>query len=476
MLSDHLQKLILQHFRFEPTHEQAELCGALSEFVVNDNVNGAFLLKGYAGTGKTTLISSFVKTLAAMEQPFVLLAPTGRAAKVLSGYCGFQAFTIHKYIYRQQSSGDDFGSFSIDYNKNRNTLFFVDEASMISNNSDEFSAFGNGRLLEDLVNYVYNGKNCRLLFIGDLAQLPPVGTLVSPALDPEYLSGLGLTVQQFTLREVVRQSSQSGILQAATQLRKQLADKRFTTFPVFEPNGIDVINLNGEMFIESVAGSYYNVGREEVIIITRSNKRANLFNQGVRNSVLYREEEITNGDLLMVVKNNYHWSKAYSESDFIANGEMGEVVRIKKHHHLYGLHFAEATLRFSDKSNLEMDVIVLLSTLMHESASLTQKEMQQFYDKVAEDYPEIKSKQKLVRDIRENPFYNALQVKFGYAVTCHKSQGGQWKHVYLDLGYITGEMVDMEFLRWLYTAITRATEKLYLVNFPKEMIGSKTGD
>ena len=476
MLSNHLQKLILQHFRFEPTHEQAELCSAFSSFVFNDNVNGAFLLKGYAGTGKTSMVSSFVKTLAAMEHSFVLLAPTGRAAKVLSEYCGFQAFTIHKYIYRQQSSGDDFGSFGIDYNKHRNTLFFVDEASMISNTSDDISSFGNGRLLEDLVNFVYNGKNCRLLFIGDLAQLPPVGTLVSPALDPVFLSGLGLEVQQFTLREVVRQSSLSGILHAATQLRGQLAEKRFTSYPVFEPNGVDVVNLNGEMFIESVAGSYDSVGREEVIIITRSNKRANLFNQGVRNSVLYREEEVTNGDLLMVVKNNYYWSKAYTESDFIANGEMAEVVRIKKHHHLYGLHFADASIRFNDKSNVEMDVVLLLTTLMHEQASLTQKEMQQFYEMVAQDYPEIKSKQKLVKTIRDNPYYNALQVKFGYAVTCHKSQGGQWKHVYLDLGYITGEMIDMEFLRWLYTAVTRATERLFLVNFPKEMIAGNSND
>lgn len=476
MLANHFQQLLKSAFPFSPTQEQEDLIALLSTFYFSDNVNSAFLLKGYAGTGKTTLISAFIKTLSQLEQQFVLLAPTGRAAKVLSHLSGFSAFTIHKQIYRQQQVGGDpdslgKGSFGLDYNKLKDTLFIVDEASMITNRSDDFnSIFGSGDLLDELMRYVYSGSRCRLVFIGDLAQLPPVGTVLSPALDPNVLSGYGIDVYEYTLREVLRQATESGILSTATAIRKKLADKQFGAIPKFRVNDTDVIAVSGEFLTDYISSSYDSVGVDNTIIITRSNKRANIYNQGVRNTVLYREEELIAGDYLMVVKNNYHWTKQIKELDFVANGDMAEVVRINGYHDLYEHRFADVTLRFADYDNFELDTRIILSSILHDSASLSADEMHKLYEAILEDFGSFKTKSEQYKSMRENPYYNALQVKFGYAVTCHKSQGGQWKHVYLDLGYVTDEMVDMEFLRWLYTAVTRATEKLYLINFPTAIL------
>ncbi|MFC0877874.1 ATP-dependent RecD-like DNA helicase [Saccharicrinis sp. FJH2] len=475
MLENHFKDIFTSTLRFEATGEQHELISMLTDFYLSDNVFSLFLLKGYAGTGKTTVISAFIKTLSLMQQSFVLLAPTGRAAKVLSQMSGFPAYTIHKQIYRQKNPGVDpeslgAGSFSLDFNKNKDTVFIVDEASMITNRSDELNLFGSGDVLDELIKYVYEGARCRIIFIGDLAQLPPVGTVVSPALDPNVLKGYGLDVVEFTLREVLRQTSDSGILSMATRIRKQLADRNFTSIPKFRVNSKDVIALQGEYLSDQISASYDAVGVENVIVITRSNKRANQFNQGIRSTVLYRDEEIVTGDYLMIVKNSYHWTEKIKELDFIANGDMAEIVSIRSFNDLYGHKFADVTLRFPDYNDFELDVTINTASIMHDGPSLSSSEMQDLYFKILEDYPDVKNKKDTVKTMRNDPYYNALQVKYGYAVTCHKSQGGQWKHVYLDLGYVTDEMVDLEFLRWLYTAVTRATEKLYLINFPESIL------
>ena len=475
MLENHFKDIFINSLQVEPTGEQKELISILSNYYLSDNVFSLFLLKGYAGTGKTTVISAFIKTLSQLQQTFVLLAPTGRAAKVLTQMSGFPAYTIHKQIYRQKNPGVDpeslgAGSFSLDFNKNKDTVFIVDEASMITNRNDELNLFGSGNLLDELIKYVYEGARCRIIFIGDLAQLPPVGTVISPALDPNILRGYGLDVVEFTLREVLRQASNSGILSLATRIRKQLADKNFTSIPKFKVNDTDVIALSGEFLSEQINTSYNAVGVENVIIITRSNKRANLFNQGIRSTVLYRDEEIVTGDYLMVVKNNYHWTEKIKELDFIANGDMAEIVSIRGFNDLYDQRFAEVTLRFPDFNNFELDVTINTGSILYEGPSLSSAEMQDMYFKILEDYPNIKNKKESAKTMRADPYYNALQVKYGYAVTCHKSQGGQWKHVYLDMGYVTDEMVDLEFLRWLYTAVTRATDKLYLINFPTAIL------
>ncbi|MFB6343563.1 ATP-dependent RecD-like DNA helicase [Saccharicrinis sp. FJH62] len=475
MLENHFKDIFTSTLRFEATVEQHELISMLTDFYLSDNVFSLFLLKGYAGTGKTTVISAFIKTLSQMQQSFVLLAPTGRAAKVLSQMSGFPAYTIHKQIYRQKNPGVDpeslgAGSFSLDFNKNKDTVFIVDEASMITSRSDELNLFGSGDVLDELIRYVYEGARCRIIFIGDLAQLPPVGTVVSPALDPNVLKGYGLDVLEFTLREVLRQTSDSGILSMANRIRKQLADRNFTSIPKFQVNSKDVIALQGEYLSDQISASYDAVGVENVIVITRSNKRANQFNQGIRSTVLYRDEEIVTGDYLMIVKNSYHWTEKIKELDFIANGDMAEIVTIRSFSDLYDHKFADVTLRFPDYNDFELDVTINTASIMHDGPSLSSSEMQDLYFKILEDYPEVKSKKDTVKTMRNDPYYNALQVKYGYAVTCHKSQGGQWKHVYLDLGYVTDEMVDLEFLRWLYTAVTRATEKLYLINFPASIL------
>lgn len=464
-----ISDLILVKLGHEPTSGQKEMIDSLAEFVSNSESDKLFLLKGYAGTGKTSAISALVKVLDELKIKFVLLAPTGRAAKVLSNQSGKPASTIHKKIYRQQAVADGASRFSLDRNLSKNTIFIVDEASMISNMPQDHSVFGSGYLLSDLIEYVLGGFNCKLIISGDTAQLPPVGLQVSPALDKEELSLFGMVVIEKELKEVVRQSLDSGILLNATAIRNRILEDSPTGFWHLKMKKIqDVIQLGGDQLIEEISNCYNRIGMEETIVITRSNKRANLFNEGIRRTILYQEDQISKGDLLMIVKNNYHWSKQLEELDFIANGDIAEIIRIKKQEERYGFHFANVVIRLIDYQDLEIECKILLETLSAEAPALTSEENKRLFEAISEDYEEIRNKRERWKKIREDPYFNALQVKYSYAVTCHKAQGGQWKVVFLDHGYLTAEMIDREFLRWLYTAFTRAEEKLYLVNFHKD--------
>lgn len=470
MLKLHLYDRLISNLPFEPTSGQNNLAQALAKFVTESAEDDIFLLKGYAGTGKTSLIAAFVATLDEFKIKSMLLAPTGRAAKVLSSYSQRSAYTIHKKIYRQQSTTDVESRFSLDKNLHKDTIFLVDEASMLANNSSDGSLFGTGRLLDDLYRYVSMGNNCRLILIGDTAQLPPVGMSVSPALDVHELQVYGGNVEEVELTQVVRQDKASGILFNATAIRERIAQEYFFGgyFPIALQKFKDIERLSGGELIETISQCYDRLGEQGAIVVTRSNKRANKFNQGIRSTILYREEQITNGDLIMIVKNNYFWLADNEKVDFIANGDTAQIVRINRRENLYGFNFADVSLRFPDYDDLEVDCKILLDTLDIESASLDYNENQRLFYNIAEDYADIKSKKKRWEKIRENPYFNALQVKFSYAVTCHKAQGGQWNTVFVDQGYVTPEMIDVEFLRWLYTAFTRATSKLYLVNFNKE--------
>lgn len=430
-----------------------------------------FMLCGYAGTGKTTLVSALVKTLSQLERKCVLLAPTGRAAKVFSLYSGMSAYTIHKCIYRQKSIVEN-SVFTLNENRMRNTLFIVDEASMISNSG--YSGFGSGALLDDLVEFVYSGDGCSLLLLGDTAQLPPVGELISPALSVQYLSSMILNVEHMELTQVMRQVDGSGILYNATMLRHIIAEGVEGVFPQIRLKGFpDVCRVSGEELIEAIEGCYSEVGIDDTIILCRSNKRANIYNEGIRRRILYREDELNRDDLLMVVKNNYYWREELGKEDkrllekldFVANGDVAQVIRVGRVEEVYGFRFADVTLSFVDYEDCEMDVKIMLDTLTSESPSLTRDENERLFSAVWDDYPEIRSKRKRMGEIRKNPYYNAMQVKYGYAVTCHKAQGGQWKRVFIDQGYLSEEMLGADYYRWLYTAFTRAGEKLYLVNW-----------
>jgi exodeoxyribonuclease-5 len=470
MIKKHIQSEILKNLGKTPTSGQVELSLQLAEFIADSDQDAVFILRGYAGTGKTTMLSSLVKTFSVFKFRSVLLAPTGRAAKVLSGYSGHNAYTIHKSIYRQQSSSDGMGRFVLNKNLFKDTFFIVDEASMVSNSTGESSIFGSGRLLEDLIEYVYSGTNCRLILVGDTAQLPPVGLDISPALSRDELDSYDRIVFEYELTEVVRQDQNSGILYNATFIRNLITEGYDT--PVYfqldcEPFG-DIRRISGADLIEEISTCYNHYGMFETIVVTRSNKRANKFNDGIRSSILYKESAISVGDLVMIVKNNYFWLEANETIDFIANGDIAEIVTIYKHEELYGFKYANVSLRLIDYPDIEFDCKILLDTLSIESAALTSEQNRQLFDAVSEDYLEIRSKKTRWEKIRANPYFNALQVKFAYAVTCHKAQGGQWKAVFIDQGYVTEEMLNMEFLRWLYTAFTRPTERLYLVNFNKE--------
>jgi exodeoxyribonuclease-5 len=465
MINKFLAAKIKEYFPHELTIQQSELVELLSGFIVSGKEN-IFLLKGFAGTGKTSVVSALIKAMDELKQSVVLMAPTGRAAKVLSSYSGKNAFTIHKKIYRQKTGGELYGTFNLNVNLHKHTLFIVDEASMISNSGPE-SNFGSGRLLDDLMEYVYGGDGCRLILIGDTAQLPPVGQVLSPALDKSQLEYYGFPVDQFTLTEVVRQASESGVLYNATRLRNLLEEDFSGSFPKIDLSFPDIRKISGEDLIETISSAYGKDGIDETIIISRSNKRANVFNNGIRNKVLYREEELSSGDLLMVVKNNYFWSKTAEEMDFIANGDIAEIKRVQRKQELYGFRFADVTLFFPDYE-VEMDAKILLDTLQSDSPSLTFEENNRLFQAVQEDYADIGNKRARMAKMREDPYLNALQVKFGYAVTGHKAQGGQWKNVFIDQGYLTKEMVNKEYLRWLYTAFTRATDRLYLVNWREE--------
>ncbi len=464
------KKNFLSNFSFIPTPSQLDAIEALSCFLADSGAQSLFLLRGYAGTGKTTLMRSFVQTLSEFNIKAVLLAPTGRAAKVLSIYVGLPSYTIHKKIYRQSRFQDGFGSFNLNDNLHKNTIFLVDEASMISNESTGNSVFGTGRLLDDLINYVDGGDNCRLVLLGDTAQLPPVETSLSPALDKGVLSGYASEVWETVLTDVLRQEESSGILANATKLRELLdLEEDISKFPVIDVDGFtDVRRISGGDLIEEINHCYDYYGLEETLIITRSNKRANLYNQGIRNTVLHKEEELAHGDFLLIMKNNYHWIKEHEEISFIANGDIARVIRIKKYHELFGLRFADITCELTDYRNVEIDTRVILDTINSEGPGLKPEQQEQFYNAVMEDYKDITVKRKRYDALRSDEFYNALQIKFAYAMTCHKAQGGQWKAVFVDLGYITEEHMSRDFVRWLYTAFTRATERLYLVNFPKD--------
>jgi exodeoxyribonuclease-5 len=404
----------------------------------------------------------------------VLLAPTGRAAKVFSSYSGKSAYTIHKWIYRQKSILDA-SRFTLMENRAVNTLFIVDEASMISNAG--VSNFGSGALLDDLVEFVYSGNGCSLLLLGDTAQLPPVGELLSPALTESYLQSMFLNVTRVELTQVMRQVDNSGILYNATTLRQSIAAEDTYSLPQIKLDGFeDIDNVHGDELIEAIESSYNKAGMDETIILCRSNKRANVYNEGIRRRILYREEELSRGDMLMIVKNNYYWREVLGKEDktllekldFIANGDMAEIVRVNGTEEMYGFRFADVTLSLIDYEDCEMDVKILLDTLTSESPSLTREESERLFTAVWEDYPEIRSKRKRMEEVRNNPYYNALQVKYGYAVTCHKAQGGEWKRVFIDQGYISEDMINPDYYRWLYTAFTRASEKLHLVNWKIE--------
>ena len=466
MLEDFIIGRIRAELPFEPNEEKEGLLQALGRFLVSRDERKAFILRGYAGTGKTSVVSALVRALQGLKQPCVLLAPTGRAAKVLSRYSGFPAYTIHKKIYRQNQLGQE--RFSLGQNMHRGTLFIVDEASMLSGQRDN-AAFGSGCLLDDLVQYVFGGQGCSLLLLGDNAQLPPVGSTASPALDEDFMKGYGLQVTGYGLQEVARQALDSGILSEATRIRELLNNQDNQNNPIMlNPNSVDIIHVPGEEVIETLEQSWRDVGAEETLIITRSNKMTNLYNNGVRARVLWKEDLLSSGDRIMVSKNNYFWAQEYEDLEFLANGDMLEISRLHNEHELYGFHFVKASLRAVDY-NWEIDALVWLDTLTTESPEANYALQRELFARVAEDYPEIRNKKELIKRVYESPYYNALQVRFAYAVTCHKAQGGQWKHVYIDKGLEDERVRELEeteryeYLRWLYTAVTRATEKVYLL-------------
>ncbi|WP_028892110.1 ATP-dependent RecD-like DNA helicase [Tenacibaculum sp. 47A_GOM-205m] len=462
-------KEILQKFPYTPTQKQSELLDVLTNFIFSDDNRALFLLKGYAGTGKTTIISTVVHNLWKIGQKAVLLAPTGRAAKVISGYSNRQAFTIHKKIYfpKKQSSGGV--SFVMQPNKHTDTLFIIDEASMISDEKQNAKLFENGSLLDDLISYVYSGKNCKIIFIGDTAQLPPVKLTMSPALEADNLSfEFNKEVTEIELDEVVRQEEGSGILANATDLR--LLIQNDSTHFQFDVNYPDIIRLQDGYDIQDAITMAYDgdIGVEDTAIIVRSNKRANQYNQQIRAKIRGQENEISTGDYVMVVKNNYYWLKDSSSAGFIANGDICEVMRINAIKDLYGFKFAEVEVRMIDYPDMKpFETVLLLDTLTSESPSLTYEESNRLYEAVKEDFANEKSKYKQFMGVKKNKYFNALQVKFSYAMTCHKSQGGQWKTVFIEQPYLP-DGASVEYLRWLYTAVTRAQEKLYLIGFKDE--------
>ena len=467
MLRNFISERLLENLDFQPTLGQEDLIRELGYFLASEDASEIMLVKGYAGTGKTTLVKSLVKTLSALKQKSVLLAPTGRAAKVLTAYSGHPAWTIHKKIYRQKSGKDGLGEFVLDRNLHKNTCFIVDEASMIGDRSPE-TFFGSGDLLRDLVDYVEAGSQCSLVLVGDTAQLPPVGLDMSPALNRERLEGFGYRVREIELTDVVRQAEDSGILHNATSIRNLITDG-LVDYPRFNFDEFpDITMISGAELLETISSSYDRYGTSDTIVVTRSNKRANKFNAGIRNQILWREEQVSPGDLLMVVKNNYFWKDEEKRVDFIANGDIIRVEKVLSTEEVHGHKFAIILITLPDYQDIEMEVKVLLDVIDLETPSLSYDQQKTLYLSVAEDYPNESSRRKVSEKISTDPYYNALQVKFAYAVTCHKAQGGQWKSVFLDQGYFTDEMLSLDYLRWLYTAFTRASEKLYLVNFAKQ--------
>ena len=469
MIQDELVYQILQDFGFEPTQDQRNALHIFARFMTDRSENAAMILRGSAGTGKSSLAGAIVRAVNRLRIKVSLLAPTGRAAKVFSLNAGLAASTIHRKIYREKAFNGTDGQFQLNNNMFRDMLFMVDEASMISL-SQSNTTFGSGRLLDDLVQYVYSsGANCRLLLIGDKAQLPPVGEQESPALRADVLNAYGLQVYECDLNEVLRQSQHSGILWNATAIREMITYNTATQLPQIHLKGFaDISIVQGNELIESLASSYSAVGMDETMVITRSNKRANIFNQGIRNTILGREEELTTGDLVMVVKNKYLEKDRSTDISFIANGDHAVVRRVRNIRELYGFRFADVALEFPDYNNTELDTVVVLDTLTTEAPALTHEQNDKLFQSVMEDYADVPRKADRMKQLREDEYFNAMQIKFGYAVTCHKAQGGQWAHIYLDQGYMTDEMLTPDYIHWLYTAFTRATEHLYLVNWSQK--------
>ena len=473
-----MRAFILEKFGFRPTQEQENAVKMMADFIFEREHESLFLLKGYAGTGKTSLVGALVRSLDALQQRTVLMAPTGRAAKVFSLHATHPAYTIHKRIYRQKSFTGDMTDFMQGVNLMKNTLFIVDEASMISNEGLSGTTFGTGRLLDDLIQFVYSGEGCRLMLVGDTAQLPPVGEELSPALETEILAGYGLRVHSITLTQVVRQLSESGILFNATLLRQLIVNDDVWAFPQLHLQGFtDVVRITGDELLEALEQSYSSNGTDETIVVTRSNARAYAYNQGIRGRILWYDEEVTSGEKIMVVKNNYHWVKPQkteepdpTQMDFIANGDIATVRRFRHERSEHGFRFADVTLTFPDYEDMEVDATIILDTLASEAPALTRQQQESLFQHVWDDYPELRNKRDRMKAVKEDPYFNALQVKYAYAVTCHKAQGGQWKHVYVDQGPMSEEQLTPDYFRWLYTALTRATERVYLVNWPLQQI------
>ena len=487
MIEKFIKNRIQQELPFAVNKGQEELLDKLSQFIISPTPRKAFILRGYAGTGKTSIMAALVGALRALQQRVVLLAPTGRAAKVLSQYAHMPAYTIHKYIYRQKQLGEK--EFTLNDNLHKHALFIVDEASMIPafgyRETDNGVKFGSGNLLDDLVRYVYSGEGCSLLLLGDNAQLPPVGSTESPALSESYMSGYQLDIQSHTLTEVARQALDSGILQNATRLRLlalgcplqlplqggevEIVGNEYRETDIWDilDIGEDVCTVSGAELLEALEESFNEVGEEETIMLTRTNRRTSIYNQGIRSRLLWKEDEISSGDRLMVVKNNYFWTKEYEKLPFLANGDMLEIVRLRNIRELYGYHFADAQLKLLDY-DWEIDAVLWLDTLQADSSEGNHSMQQDLFQKIAEDYPELlRNRRKLIETIYESPYYNALQIRFAYAITGHKSQGGQWQRVFIDPNKGGEEKLSNEdvtaYYRWLYTAITRATKKVYFI-------------
>ncbi|MDR1102643.1 MAG: AAA family ATPase, partial [Tannerella sp.] len=451
MRNNFISGKIARFFPFQPTEEQTAAIRQVADFLLSEEPRSVLLLKGYAGTGKTSLIGATVRALNEFQQKNMLMAPTGRAAKVFSRYAGQNAFTIHRKIYRKKAFSNEFDGFSPADNLHGDTLFFVDEASMISNDTAGNRAFGNSGLLDDLIRYVYSGERCRLILMGDAAQLPPVSQLESPALNVDYLRGYRLQAHEIQLTRVARQSEDSGILFNATLIRQCLQARRLDDYPALRLSGFaDVKKIGGDELIETISSAYDRDGVDETVIVCRSNKRANLYNNGIRNRILYMEEEISTGDRLMVVKNNYFRTEQLKDTDFIANGETVEVLRVRHTYEMHGFRFCDVWVRFQD-NDLEAELRILTDTLQSETPSLSKEMSDKLFFSVLESYADEKTRAGKLKKVKVDPYYNAVQVKYAYAVTCHKAQGGQWRNVFLDVGYVTREMLGEDFYRWLYT-------------------------
>ena len=515
---------VVREFGFTPTHDQLNALETFARFLADREQNCVMVMRGSAGTGKTSLAGAMVRTFTRLGQKLLLMAPTGRAAKVFAMNSGHTAFTIHRKIYREKSYSGIGGQFNLNDNMHKNTLFMIDEASMIGRGGEMTSDFGTGDLLSDLVQFVYNGQNCRMLLVGDCAQLPPVGEEEAPALHAEVLEAMGLKVYECDLREVLRQSQDSGILVNATYIRSltpapsprrgeiqlesdsglidsNMGESRLNSSfslrrgeaPLDSNSGLDfsefscdnllkvglprirfkgfadIVMVPGDELVERISSSYADVGMDETMVVTRSNKRANVYNQGIRATVLDREDELCTGDLLMVVKNKYLDKPQgdHGQLAFIANGDRVKVQRVRNIRELFGFRFADVWLQFPDYDDFEMQQTVVLDTLTTEAPALTHEQQEQLYEAVMEDYADIPLKRDRMAKLKQDEYFNALQIKYAYAVTCHKAQGGQWAHVYIDQGYMTDDMLTPDYIHWLYTAFTRATEKLFLVNWPK---------